>query len=48
MRLLVVQCLAFVVVRAETVARVNEGAQLFGRYLMMTLARSSVRSRGTE
>ena len=46
MRLLVVQCLEFVVVRAETMARVNAGAQLFGRYLMMTLERSVVRSVG--
>ena len=48
MRLLVVLCLVFVVVQAETVERVNAGAQLFGRYLMMTLGRSNVRSRGTE
>ena len=45
-RLLVVLCLVFVVVQAETVERVNAGAQLFGRYLMMTLERSGGRSLG--
>ena len=31
-RLLVVRCLVFVVVQAETMAHGNAGAQLFGRY----------------
>ena len=39
-RLLVVRCLAFAVVQAETMARGNAGAHYVARYLMMTLERS--------
>ena len=44
--LLVVRCLAFAVVQAETMARGNAGAHYVARYLMRTLERSGGRSLG--
>ena len=41
MRLLVVRCLAFAVVQAETMARVNVGASYAGRSVVRAVLRNA-------